>query len=47
MISQAKAAVPTIGDQASAAQLAGATKKLALALSNLKSAASKVSSSCL
>ena len=42
MIGQAKAVVPTVGDQSSAAYLAAATKKLALALSQLKAASAQV-----
>ena len=44
MIAAAKAAVPTIGDQAAAIQLANFAKQTASSLAELRAAASKVGS---
>ena len=42
MVSLSKAVIPTVSDHASASNLAGSTKRLALALSDLKNAAAEV-----
>lgn len=42
MVGYSKAVVPTVSDQATALQLANCTKKLALSIAELKTAAIKV-----
>jgi len=42
MVGYSKAVVPTVSDQATALQLANCTKKLALAIADLKTASLKV-----
>lgn len=46
LVSSAKAAVPTVGDQAAAMSLTNASKNLATALTELRSALSKAQEAC-